>query len=89
MAFLVVAGAQEQKVVTPESETKVVEPAPKPVTHLKVILLDGINNKMFELSNCIVQVIGELHVCDDSFNYSNTFTDGANYEITISIETKD
>ncbi|GAH51051.1 unnamed protein product, partial [marine sediment metagenome] len=35
-----------------------------------------------------VQVIGELHIVEDSFNYSNTFIEGDRYEMTIWIRIK-
>ena len=88
MAFII-AGAQEKvepdKPVVPVAEE---EPA-KVITHLKVILIDGINDKVFELKNCIVQVVGELNICEDTFPYRNTFIDGNDYEITIMVKPKD
>lgn len=63
-------------------------PVPKPVTRLTVKLIDEMNDKMVELDNCIVQVAGELHICEDSFNYSNSFTDGGLYDITIWVKLK-
>jgi hypothetical protein len=68
-------------VVTPE-------PAPKPVTRLTVKIIDGMNGKIVELNNCIVQVVGELHICEDSFNYSNSFTEGDKYDIVIWVKLK-
>lgn len=65
-----------------------IEPEPKPVTRLTVKILDDMTGKVVELNNCIVQVLGELHICEDSFNYSNTFTDGDKYDITIWVKLK-
>lgn len=99
--FLLFAGAQnigtgpgvdkmndtgEKKTVTTPIPASV--PAPKPVTRLTVKLIDEMNDKMVELNNCIVQVAGELHICEDSFNYSNSFTDGGLYDITIWVKLK-
>jgi hypothetical protein len=81
MAFLLCAGAQEPIKVEPV-------PAPKPVTNLTVKLIDDMNDKVVELNNCIVQVVGELHICEDSFNYSNSFTEGDRYDITIWVKLK-
>ena len=78
-AFLLCAGAQEPVKI---------EPAPKPITRLTVKIIDEMNDKMVELNNCIVQVIGELHICEDSFNYSNTFTEGDKYEMVIWVKLK-
>ena len=83
IVFLLIAGAQEK--VEPNIEPVKTEPA-KPVTHLKVTMIDGINDKVFELKNCIVQVIGELYICQDSFDYKKTFIEGTDYEITIMIK---
>jgi hypothetical protein len=81
-ALLLCAGAQEPPIkVEPE-------PAPKPVTRLDVKIIDDMNSKMVELNNCIVQVIGELHICEDSFNYSNAFTEGDKYDVVIWVRLK-
>jgi len=82
IAFIV-AGAQEKV------EPNVVEPQIEPVTYLKVTLLDGVNDKVFELKNCIVQIKGELNMIDNVFPYTKTFTNGNDYEITIMIKPKD
>jgi hypothetical protein len=70
------------------SEPVKIEPEPKPVTRLTVKILDDMTGKVVELNNCIVQVLGELHICEDSFNYSNTFTDGDKYDMTIWVKLK-
>jgi hypothetical protein len=70
------------------SEPVNIEPEPKPVTRLTVKILDDMTGKVVELNNCIVQVLGELHICEDSFNYSNTFTDGDKYDMTIWVKLK-
>ena len=79
----------ETKVPIPEPKPapKVVEPV-KPITYLKVTLIDGINDKVFELKNCIVQIKGELNMCDNIFPYQKTFVNGNDYEITIWIKLK-
>lgn len=84
ICMVIFVGAQE----TVAPETKVVEPVSKPVTHLNVTIIDGMNNTLIELKNCMVNVIGELHLCDDSFTYSNTFNDGYTYDITIWVKSK-
>jgi len=89
MAFII-AGAQEVSIGTDEPPPKEsVEPAPKVVTRLKVTMIDGINDKVFELKNCIVQVKGELNMIDNVFPYTKTFINGNDYEITIMIKPKD
>lgn len=94
MALLYV-GAQE--VVEPITEPALVEPVvdfpkpvptPLPITRLKVKLIDDLSNQYLILENCVVQVLGELHIAEDSFNYSNTFVEGDRYEITIHIKVK-
>ena len=80
LALLFCAGAQETN--------KPAEPTLKPVTQLTVKMIDDIGKQVIELNNCVVQVIGELHICEDSFNYSNTFMDGDMYDITIWIKSK-
>lgn len=82
-ALLLCAGAQEPVNVVP-----VPVPVAKPTTHLDVKIIDEINDKVIELNNCIVQVAGELHICEDSFNYSNSFTDGDKYEMIIWLKLK-
>lgn len=73
-------------------ETVKVEPAPAPiaksVTRLNVKVIDEENDQLIKLNNCIVQVIGELHICEDSFNYANSFTEGDKYEIVIWVKLK-
>ena len=71
------------------------EPATQPVakpaeeeTRLDVTVIDGMNNKLFELENCRVLVQGKLRLVNDLFNYTKTFTEGDRYEITISIRKK-
>ena len=81
--FLLIAGAQEPIKVEPVPAS-----VAKPVTHLNVKIIDDMNDKMVELNNCIVQVIGELHICEDSFNYSNSFTEGDKYEMVIWVKLK-
>jgi len=84
MAFIIV-GAQE-KVQPVVEEPKIEEPV---VTYLKVTLIDGINDKVFELKNCIVQIKGELNMIDNIFPYTKIFINGNDYEITIMIKPKD
>lgn len=85
MALLLSVGAQEK---TEEIADEFVVPVPKPVTRLNVTIIDDLNDKIVKLNNCIVQVIGELHIVEDSFNYSNTFIEGDRYEMTIWIRIK-
>ena len=89
MAFLLSAGAQE--IVEPEEvkEEVLAQPVEMPVTRLKITLIDEMNDQYINLENCIVQVLGELHIVEDSFNYSNTFTEGDRYEITIHVKIKE
>lgn len=82
-ALLLCAGAQEPVKVEP-----VPAPVEKPVTRLTVKIIDDMNDKVVELNNCIVQVIGELHICEDSFNYSNAFTEGDKYDVVIWVKLK-
>jgi len=81
LVFLLSVGAQEPTKVEPIPE--------KPVTRLSVKIIDGMNDNLIKLDNCIVQVIGELHICEDSFNYSNAFTEGDVYDITIWVRLKE
>jgi len=74
--------AQDEKPVEP------VVPVTKQVTRLDVTIIDDINGNSIKLDNSIVQVMGELHVCEDSFNYSNTFTDGHTYDMVIWVRLK-
>jgi hypothetical protein len=93
-ALLLCVNAQDKsgtKVeINNEGNPEIVEPkpAPKPVTRLDVKIIDDMNDKVVELNNCIVQVIGELHICEDSFNYSNAFTEGDKYEMIIWVKLK-
>ena len=100
MAFLLSAGAQEvvepeeikEEVVVEETLAQPVEmPKPvveMPITRLNVILIDEMNDQFINLENCVVQVLGELHIVEDSFNYTNTFVEGDRYEITIHVKLK-
>ena len=103
MALFLCVGAQDKWVSPPamndkigmeNPETKVPVPEPKPapiakpVTRLTVKIIDDMNNKVVELNNCIVQVVGELHICEDSFNYSNSFIEGDKYEMIIWMKLK-
>jgi len=87
MAFII-AGAQE-KVEPNVVENKTEEEPAKLVTRLKVTMIDGINDKVFELKDCVVQIVGDLHMCDNVFPYQKTFIEGNDYEITIMIKPKD
>ena len=83
-------GAQED-IAEPEpveTEREMVEPIVLPVTRLNVTIIDGMNDNKIELKNCFVRVVGELHVVEDSFKYSNTFLEGDRYSITIWIKIK-
>ena len=80
---LLIVGAQESVKVEPEPV-----PVARPVTRLTIRIIDEMNDKMVELNNCIVQVVGELHICEDSFNYSNSFTEGDKYEMVIWVKLK-
>jgi len=85
LSFLIFAGAQEPSVDTgipPQVEQE------EEGTHLHVVVLDGMNDKLFELDNCKVLVQGKLRLVNDNFNYTKTFLEGDIYEITISIRKK-
>jgi len=58
------------------------------VTRLDVTMIDDVNDKLIKLNNCIVNVIGELHIVNDSFTYEKTFVEGDRYEITIHFRPK-
>ena len=93
MAVLINVGAQNETQVEEEiqeevQEESLVQPVVLPVTRLNVTIIDGLNDKMIKLENCVVQVLGELHIVEDSFNYSNTFVEGDRYEITIHVRLK-
>jgi hypothetical protein len=91
MAILV--SGQDEGVIPEEIKTEasepqeLVEPA-ETVTRLDVTIIDGVNDKLIKLNNCIVHVIGELHVVNDSFTYQKTFVEGDRYEITIHFRPK-
>jgi len=89
MAFLYV-GAQETEPEEVQEEEIIApaEPVEKPVTRLNVTLIDGMNDKLVKLDNCIVHVRGELHILEDSFDYTKTFLEGDRYEITIHVRLK-
>jgi hypothetical protein len=87
MALLYV-GAQEAPEPVEPVETVITQPVDPPVTRLKVKLIDDLSDQYIKLENCVVQLLGELHIAEDSFNYSNTFIEGDIYEITIHIRVK-
>lgn len=76
----------EIKIDTPDV-VKVQRPETKK-TNLDVSLIDKINNNAVNLSNCVVVLAGELKICEDKFNYNNTFASGDMYKITILVEPK-
>jgi len=58
MAFLLYAGAQDEMVepeVIPEVQ-EAIQPVPETVTRLNVTIIDGLNDKLIKLENCIVHV---------------------------------
>ena len=72
---------------TPEVVNIVPEPVPEQIfTQLTLTLIDEVSNQRIELENSVVQIMGELRICEDSFTYSNTFTDGNMYEMIIWIK---
>lgn len=90
MAILV--SGQDEGVI-PELEAEMSEPEEsvepvEMVTRLDVTIIDGVNDKLIKLNNCVVHVIGELHIVNDSFTYQKTFTEGDRYEITIHFRPK-
>ena len=89
VAFLLYAGAQE-KVEPAETEIteELTEPVILPVTRLDITIIDEVSDQVIKLENAVVQVIGELHIAEDSFNYSNTFMEGDRYKMTIWIKAK-
>lgn len=83
MCIALFVGAQEV------TEEPVSIPIPEPVqvtSRMNVTLIDEVGNQKIELENAVVQIMGELHICEDSFTYSNTFTDGDMYEMIIWIK---
>jgi len=82
LTFAIVNG--QDKEVIPESI-----PIPEEIeTNLNVTIIDGINDKLINLENCKVAVIGKLRLVEDVFNYTKTFKEGDKYDITISIRKK-
>ena len=89
IAFLLNVGAQNEDIKSEVTqEETLAEPVALPVTRLKITLIDELSDQFLKLENCVVQVLGELHIAEDSFNYSNTFVEGDRYEITIHIKLK-
>ena len=95
MAFLLSAGAQEtiepeeiKEEIVVEEEVLAQPVVEMPITRFNVILIDEMNDQFINLENCVVQVLGELHIVEDSFNYTNTFVEGDRYEITIHVKLK-
>ena len=82
LCFLGSSGQESEPVEEPAKETKEEE------TRLDVTIIDGMNNKLIELENCKVAVMGKLHLVNDYFDYTKTFLEGDRYEITISIRKK-
>lgn len=80
-------GAQEEPLEQTVDFPKPV-PEPLPVTRLSITLIDEVSDQVIKLENSVVQVLGELHIAEDSFNYSNTFVEGDRYEMTIWIKVK-
>lgn len=80
----VIPEIEEIEINEPQGE---VEPVEK-ITRLDVTIIDGANDKLIKLENCMVYVIGELHIVNDSFTYQKTFTEGDRYEITIHFRPK-
>ena len=78
----------EHHFVLSTQEEALAQPVELPVTRLKVTLLDEMNDQFIKLENCIVQVLGELNIVEDTFNYSNTFAEGDRYEIIIHVKLK-
>ena len=92
MALLFV-GAQEGVIDTPNEINEEVDfpksmPEPRPVTRLSITLIDEVSDQVIKLENSVVQILGELHIAEDSFNYSNTFVEGDRYSMTIWIKVK-
>lgn len=88
VAFLLYAGAQETVEPGEVKEEILAQPTEPPVTRLDVTIIDGVNDKLIKLNNCMVYVIGELHVVNDSFTYKKTFVEGDRYDITIHFRPK-
>ena len=68
------------------SKPKVLAPS---ATNLDVFLIDRIHGSQIRLSNCMLRLVGEMKVAEDSFTYENTFVDGGLYKITVMIELKE
>lgn len=85
MAVFVMA---QEEVVESVPEEELVEPVVLPVTRLHITIIDEVSDQVIKLENSVVQILGELHVVEDSFNYSNTFVEGDRYSITIWVKLK-
>jgi len=86
LCFLGSSGQEPEPIPEPEAQS-VAKPAEEE-TRLNITVIDGMNDKLFELENCRVLVQGKLRLVNDLFNYTKTFTEGDRYEITISIRKK-
>ena len=91
LVMTILVNGQDEGVIPEEIKInepqELVEPT-EVVTRLDVIIIDDINDKLIKLNNCIVNVIGELHIVNDSFTYQKTFVEGDRYEITIHFRLK-
>ena len=79
----------QEEIVIPEPVVDFPKTVPEPiVTRLDITIIDDMNDQVIKLENSVIQVLGELHIAEDSFNYSNTFVEGDRYSITIWIKVK-
>ena len=81
-------GVMKEGKVEIDRPKEIVEPI-ELVTRLDVTIIDGVNDKLIRLKNCKVIVMGKLHIVEDRFNYTKTFSNGDRYDITISIRPKE
>lgn len=87
VAVFVMAQEEPEEVVEPVVP-ELVEPVVLPVTRLSITLIDEVSDQVIKLENAVIQIMGELHIAEDSFNYSNTFVEGDRYTMTIWIKAK-
>jgi len=93
LTIAILVNGQDEGVISEEVEIEANEPQElvesiKKVTRLDVTIIDGVNDKLIKLNNCIVYVVGELHIINDSFTYQKTYVEGDRYEMTIHFRPK-
>lgn len=86
LCFLVTNGQDTSEPIAEEEELD--QPTVLPVTRLNVIFIDEMNDQVIKLENSVIQILGKLHIAEDSFTYSNTFVEGDRYEMIIWLRIK-